>query len=566
VSPSAGAEDPRGDLRWGSIPGLVADAAERFGVAEALVDGGTRLSFRALAEGALQVTRAVMATGLEPGERVALWAPNSARWALAALGVLGAGGVLVPLNTRFKGPEAAYVLRRSRAKALLTAGEFLGTDYPAMLRGADLPALERMVVLDDGGAGEESVLTSAEEVPVFGWQEFLDAADGVVEGPVGVVGVPVAEAVARARWRSVQGSDLSDLIFTSGTTGAPKGAMATHAQSLRAFATWSTIVGLAEGDRYLVVNPFFHTFGYKAGILACLMQGATIVPLAVFDVDEVLETVESERVSVLPGPPTLYQSILERADRGGRDLSSLRLAVTGAAVVPVELVRRMRAELSFSTVLTAYGLTESTGVVTMCRQGDSPEVIASTSGRPIPGVRVRVVDDEGKDVPSGEPGEVLVQGYTVTQGYVEDPVATAEAVDAEGWLHTGDIGVVDDEGNLRITDRKKDMFIVGGFNVYPAEVEGTLLRHPAVAQVAVVGVPDDRLGEVGRAYVVPRGTVPEGQLGGMADELLAWAREQMANYKVPRSVVLVSSLPTNASGKVLKVELRRTGAPVADGR
>ncbi|MDE3086236.1 MAG: FadD3 family acyl-CoA ligase [Acidobacteriota bacterium] len=547
------------------MPGLVADAAARFGEAEALVDGGTRLSFRALAEGALQVTRAVMATGLEPGERIALWAPNSARWALAALGVLGAGGVLVPLNTRFKGPEAAYVLRRSRARMLLTVGGFLGTDYPAMLVGEDVPALERIVVLDEG-AGEESVLTNAEEVPVFAWQEFLDAADGVVEGPCGVVGVPVTEAAAGARWRSVEGGDLSDLIFTSGTTGSPKGAMATHAQSLRTFATWSAVVGLSEGDRYLVVNPFFHTFGYKAGILACLMQGAAIVPLAVFDVDKVLETVETERISVLPGPPTLYQSILERTDRDARDLSSLRLAVTGAAVVPVELVRRMRAELSFSTVLTAYGLTESTGVVTMCRQGDPPEVIASTSGRPIPDVRVRIADDTGQEVPSGEPGEVLVRGYTVTQGYVEDPEATAEAIDAEGWLHTGDIGVVDDEGNLRITDRKKDMFIVGGFNVYPAEVEGTLLRHPAVGQVAVVGVPDDRLGEVGRAFVVPRATVAEEDRAPLAGDLVAWAREQMANYKVPRSVVVVESLPTNASGKVLKVELRRTGGPFTEGR
>jgi acyl-CoA synthetase (AMP-forming)/AMP-acid ligase II len=558
------AEDPRGDLRWGSIPGLVADAAARFGDAEALVDGGTRLSFRDLAGGALQVTRAVVATGLEPGDRVGLWAPNSARWALAALGVLGAGGVLVPLNTRFKGPEAAYVLRRSRARMVLTAGEFLGTDYPAMLLGEDIPDIERIVVLDDG-AVEESVLTSGEEVPVFAWPEFLAAADGVVEGPGGVVGVPVVESDARARWESVAGSDLSDLIFTSGTTGSPKGAMATHAQSLRTFATWSTIVGLAEGDRYLVVNPFFHTFGYKAGILACLMQGATIVPLAVFDAEKVLATVEAERISVLPGPPTLYQSILEHSRRDGHDLSSLRLAVTGAAVVPVELVRRMRTELSFSTVLTAYGLTESTGVVTMCRPGDAAEVIASTSGRAIPDVEVRVADDDGKDVAVGEPGEVLVRGYTVTRGYVEDPEATAEAVDAEGWLHTGDIGVLDPEGNLRITDRKKDMFIVGGFNVYPAEVEGTLLRHPSVGQVAVVGVPDDRLGEVGQAFVVPRGTVPDAEVAGLAGDLLAWAREQMANYKVPRRVVVVGSLPTNASGKVLKGELRRAGGAAAEG-
>jgi acyl-CoA synthetase (AMP-forming)/AMP-acid ligase II len=585
VTAPAEEEDPRGDLQWGSIPGLVAFAAERFGEREALVDGPVRLSFTDVASGSLELTRALIAAGVEPGDRVALWAPNSARWVLSALAALGAGAVLVPLNTRFKGPEAAYVLRRSRAKVLYTVRGFLGVDYPELLRGEELPALERIVLVGGDGDGdgllpvaatatgaagvsrpgegrvpeEGSVESATDEVPVFGWGEHLQGADGIVEGPGGVVGVPVLEHDARNRWQAVQSSDLSDLIFTSGTTGAPKGVMASHAQSLRAFATWSEIVGLTEGDRYLVVNPFFHTFGYKAGILACLMRGATIVPVPVFDVDRVLETVESERITVLPGPPTLYQSLLDHPGRRQADLSSLRLAVTGAAVVPVELVRRMASELAFSTVLTAYGLTESTGVVTMCRRGDPAEVIAATSGRAIPGVEVRVVDDNGDVVPVGSPGEVVVRGYTVTAGYVDDPEATTQAIDAEGWLRTGDVGVQDAQGNLRITDRKKDMFIVGGFNVYPAEVEAVLSRHDAVSQVAVVGIPDERLGEVGRAFVVPRHGAPEPR--ALAEALLAWAREQMANYKVPRSVEVVEALPVNASGKVLKTELRR-GPPV----
>ena len=232
---------------------------------------------------------------------------------------------------------------------------------------------------------------------------------------------------------------------------------------------------------------------------------------------------------MLPGPPTLYQSILDHPRRAEHDLSSLRLAVTGAAVVPVELIQRMRAELTFDTVLTAYGLTESTGTVTMCRRGDDPETIANTSGRAIPGIEVRVVDDAGAELPRGEPGEIVVRGYTSWPGYFDDPEATAEAIDADGWLHTGDVGVMDDAGNLRITDRKKDMFIVGGFNAYPAEIEGALLRHPGVAQVAVVGMPDERMGEVGCAFVVPRpgadaaatgrrarglGQGPDGQLQG----------------------------------------------------
>ena len=267
-------EDPRGDVRWGSIPGLVTDAAARFGPAEALVDGGRRWTFADTERDALDVTRAAMAAGIHPGDRVALWAPNSAQWVLAALGLVGAGAVLVPLNTRFKGPEAAYVLAKSGARALFTVRTFLGVDYPAMLEDENVPTLERVVLLHDNDTGTPSQPTASAEVPIFSWSEFLAGANGVVEGTDGVVGVPVDEHAARQRWGAVDGGDVSDIIFTSGTTGRPKGAMTTHAQTLRTFATWSSVVGLDAGDRYLVVNPFSHTFGYKAGVLACLMQGA----------------------------------------------------------------------------------------------------------------------------------------------------------------------------------------------------------------------------------------------------------------------------------------------------
>lgn len=572
-------DDPRGDLEWDSIPGLVRDSADRFGDKEALVYGDVRLSFSDLAERSLEVTMAAMAIGIEPGDRVAIWAPNSAAWVVAALGIVGSGAVLVPINTRFKGGEAAHVLRSSGARALFTVESFLGNHYPSMLAGEDVPDLERMVLLHDTdtdtetnahstSAGSESArpesarpesgelyeVTRSDEVPVYGWSEFMAAEYGLVESDSAVSGRRIEAGDAADRWRSVSATDLSDLMFTSGTTGSPKGAMTTHAQTLRAFATWASIVGLREADRYLVVNPFFHTFGYKAGILACLMKGATLVPVDVFDVDKVLAVIGAEHISVIPGPPTLYQSILDHPEKKSHDLSSLRLAVTGAAVVPVELVKRMRAELSFETVLTAYGLTESTGVVTMCRRTDTPEVIASTSGRAIPGIEVRVVDAKGVELPRGEPGEVVVRGYTVITGYFANPSATAEAIDPQGWLHTGDVGVMDDQGNLRITDRTKDMYVVGGFNAYPAEIEGILLRHPSVAQVAVVGVADARLGEVGCAFVVAVAGVDADSLG---DQIIAWAKDEMANYKVPREVRITDALPLNASGKVLKTELRR---------
>jgi HIP---CoA ligase len=539
--------DPRGDLQWGTIPALVADAAARFGPAEAVVDRNgpdgteTRMSFDQLAEAVAAASRAVVASGIERGERVGIWAPNCLEWVVAALGAVGAGAVLVPLNTRFKGDEAAFVLRASGARALFTVEGFLGTDYPRLLadalRAGELPELERIVVL----RSEDERVAPGEELPTEAWADFVGR-----ETEVGA-------DVAAGRAASLDAGDLSDVIFTSGTTGRPKGAMTTHGQSLRTFATWSEVVGLREGDRYLVVNPFFHTFGYKAGILACLMTGATMVPEPVFDVDLLLGRIADERVSVLPGPPTVFQSILDHPDRDAFDLSTLRLVVTGAAAVPVELVERLWSELGIETVLTAYGLTEATGTATMCRRGDSAEVIATTSGRAIPDVEVRIVDAAGDECPKGETGEIVVRGYNVMQGYFEDPDATRAAVDERGWLHTGDLGTMDEVGNVAVTDRLKDMYVSGGFNVYPAEVEAVLRRHPGVAQVAVVGVADRRMGEVGLAVVVPAEGVPSASL---EDDLPTWVRERLANYKVPRGVRIVESLPTNASGKVLKRELR----------
>jgi acyl-CoA synthetase (AMP-forming)/AMP-acid ligase II len=531
----------------GTIPRLVRGAAERFGDRSAIEDGETTLSFTELAESSLRAARSFRALGLEPGDRVAIWAPNIHEWIVSAIGAQSAGGVLVPINTRLKGEEAGYILARSRARVLCTVGEFLETDYPALLRRAlggaerrrpiaSLPDLERIVLLRPGGEGAADGTTLA-------WPELLELSSKV----------PRDEALRRAA--SVSPDDLSDILFTSGTTGHPKGVMTTHGQNLRCFWTWSEIVGLREGDRYLVVNPFFHGFGYKAGWLSALMRGATVIPQAVFDAPEVLARIAKERVTVLPGPPTLYQSILSHPDRSRFDLRSLRLAVTGAAVVPVELVHRMRRELGFDTVITGYGLTESSGVVTMCRRDDDPETIATTSGRAIPDVEVRCVDEKAREVPRGEPGEVVVRGYNVMRGYLDDPEATAEAIDPEGWLRTGDVGVMDARGYLRITDRIKDMFIVGGFNCYPAEIENVMRRCAGVSQVAVIGVPDERLGEVGMAFVVPEpgaSPTPEG--------IIAWCRENMANYKAPRHVKLVSSLPMNATGKVMKFVLREQAA------
>src|SRR5438445_186491 len=361
-----------------TIPGLVSRAAASFAAREALVDERARITFEELAGQVERAAHALIASGIAPGDRVAIWAPNCSEWAIAALGIFTAGGVVVPLNTRFKGGEARYVLERADAKMLFTVTDFLDTNYEALLR-AEPPLPELREIVDLRGPG---------------WRDFLARATSTEKLP-----------------DTLTGDDLCSILFTSGTTGRPKGAMLTHGATVRAYDAWATVVGLRAGDRYLVVNPFFHSFGLNAGIVASLVKGATIIPHPVFDVDAVMKRAADE---------------------------------------------------------------------------------------------VLVVDENTLEVPRGEPGEVVIRGYNVMRGFIHDPEATAEVIDADGWLHTGDVAVMDERGYIRITDRTKDMFIVGGFNAYPAEIENMINEHPAVGQVAVVGVPDTRMGEVGYAYVIPR--------------------------------------------------------------
>lgn len=514
-----------------TVPALIRHAANAFGDQVAIADGDIALTYNELNVARIQAARAFLAAGIKKGDRVAIWAPNLYEWIICAIGLQSIGGILVPLNTRLKGTEAAYILERSGARMLFTVTGFLGINYPDLLKDQSLPALERIVLFRGQHARAQL------------WNEFLAS------------GNSVPEEQAREAESTVTPDDTMDLLFTSGTTGKPKGVMCGHGQNIEVFDVWARAVGLTKGDNYLIINPFFHTFGYKAGWLACFIAGAKALPVAAFDLDEVLTMIERDRVTVLPGPPTIYQSMLVHPKRDQYDLSSLKLAVTGAAAVPVELIQRMRSELGFGTVITAYGLTESCGMVSICQRDDDPQTIATTSGRAIPGVEVRCINSEGNEVPRGEAGEITVRGYNVMQGYFDNPEATAETIDTDGWLHTGDIGVMDERGYLRITDRLKDMFIVGGFNCYPAEIEGALSSMDGVAQVAVIGIPDERMGEVAKAYIVkaPGATLDEAAV-------IAWSREHMANYKVPRQVTFLDAMPLNASGKVLKTRLREMHA------
>jgi HIP---CoA ligase len=532
-----------------TIPAAVDRAADLFGARDAIAEpGGLRLSYTELRDRVRAAAAAFISRGIEPGDRVAIWSPNTSHWVLGALGALSAGATLVPVNTRFTGPEALDVIGRSGARALLVADHFLGTDRLALLSDAAaqehqavLGRLSTVVQLPVGLSPAASAAgrpeSSARAQPLawpkpLAWAEFEALGAGHT-------------AAAAARAAAVEPDWVSDILFTSGTTGRSKGAMSAHRQSLGVASAWAECGDVTSDDRYLVVNPFFHSFGYKAGILVCLLTGAAIVPQLTYDPGLAMQLIESERITVLPGAPTVYQTILDHPGRPKLDLSSLRLAVTGAAVVPVALVERMQSELSFDTVLTAYGLTEAV-VVTMCRPGDDQKVVATTSGRATAGFEITLArpDETGA-------GEILLRGPNVMLGYLDDQAATSEAIDAQGWLHTGDIGKLDGTGNLTITDRLKDMYICGGFNVYPAEVEQALARLGGVADCAVIGIPDARLGEVGKALVVTR---PGHELS--ADDVIGYCRERLANFKVPRQVEFRAELPRNPAGKVLKRQLR----------
>lgn len=532
--------------RTPSIPASLRQAAAEDPDREAIVDGDLRLTFAELDDRVTTFARALIARGMRPGDRGAIWAPNSAFWEIAALGILAAGGILTPINTRFLGSEAQYALNRSRANFLLIEEGFLGKSSLTMLREVDTPAEN---VPDEVTADAlidtvpwlrtiVSTTPTATSEGIHDWESFTALAD------------QVDPAEVDARIAAISSDDVSDILFTSGTTGHPKGAMVTHGSNLKTNNAWGDLVGLRAGDRYLLVNPMFHSFGYRAGMLVSIQKRATLYPVRTLDVAAALDLIEQEQITVLPGAPTLYTSIMNHAAFGSTDVSSVRLAVTGASVVPVPVIQRMRDELGFETILTAYGLTESCGTATVCPPDATLHRLSTTSGIAIPDTEVAIMGPDRQFLPQGEQGEIVIRGHNVMKGYFEDPAATAEAIDPDGWLHSGDVGWLDEDGYLTITDRIKDVITVGGFNVYPAEVERILLQHPAVSEAAVVGIPDPRQVEVPQAHITLRPGAHATE-----QELIDHCKGLLANFKVPRSVVIANDLPHTPSGKIQKFKL-----------
>ncbi|MGE0881401.1 MAG: AMP-binding protein [Acidimicrobiia bacterium] len=519
------------DELFRSVPAMVRASATRFGSRVAIIDGDERLTFTDVDRQMREVAKALIASGVEKGDRVAVWAPNSWRWIVAALGTLATGAWLVPVNTRFKGHEAAFSLGKTDAKVLFTVGDFVGNDYVAMLQHEDqsLSALKNVVFVDDSARDG-----------VVSWADFITR------------GAAIDDAVVDERIAAISPDDVSDVIFTSGTTGMPKGVMLRHGASMKAFIDHYNVgFELHEGDVALILSPFFHCFGYKAGWMLALAVGATSIPVAVFDPEKAMADVVEHGVTHLAGAPTFFVAMLNHPNRDKYHFTTVRKGLMSAAYVPAELFHRIVDEMGMQSAITGYGLTEAHALGSVSMPGDDPDYTAAWSGKVIPEIEVRIVDDEGNDVPLGERGELLIRGYVVMTGYYGDPEATASVIDTDGWLHTGDIAYMNDRGYIKIADRKKDMYIMGGFNVAPAEVEGVLTEWDKIAQAAVIGVPDDHFGEVGMAFVIPRVGVTL-----TPEEVVDYARSKLANFKVPRKVEIVDSLPLNATGKVLKNDLR----------
>ena len=532
-----------------TMPELIRQAAVDYGDQLFIVGADDRsLTFEEFEQTVEIAARAFLARGIGMGDRVAFWAPNSSAWIVTACAIEMIGAVMVPINTRFRGGEAGYILAKSGAKLLCTVCTFLDNDYVAMLQQAlggtasdgpiaGLPDLETILLID----------TDAQHDGALSWTDFLQ--DLAPRGDL------------LERMRAVSPDTICDILFTSGTTGHPKGAMHAHGQALWMVSIWNRSNDLRRGDRALIVNPFFHSFGYRSGWVSALLAGMTVYPMAVFDAEAMLQQIESNRISVLMGPPTLFYALLDHPRRDQFDLSSLRVGHTGSANVPVDLIARAREELKFDIFLTSYGLTEATALVSVNYPQDDFETIARTVGRALPGTELKVVAPDGRSLPTGESGELLARGPNVMQGYFEDPDATSAAIDQDSWLHTGDVATIDETGLLRILDRLKEVVIVGGFNVYPAEVETIMLGHPAIKEVAIIAIPDERMGEVCGACVVLR----EGQRLTLAD-LSAWARPRMANFKMPRHLFVRDAFPRTPLGKIQKFRLCEEALAEIDAR
>lgn len=516
---------------------------------EALVytDRDLRYTYRQFNDLCRQVAKGLMAMGIKKGEHIAIWATNVPEWVTMQFATGKMGAVLVTVNTNYKTFEAEYLLKQSDSTTLVMINGTKTSDYlkminelcpelknckPGELKSEKLPLLKNLVFIgDDTPAGMfnfKDILTMSEQIT----DEELDA-----------------------RQASLDPDDCINMQYTSGTTGFPKGVMLTHFNIINNAHSIAGCMSFTNKDRLCIPVPFFHCFGCVLGTMTCVVSGATMVPLEVFHPARVLETIEKERCTAVHGVPTMFIMELEQMDKENYDTSSLRTGIMAGSPCPIEVMKSVVKRMGANEITITYGQTEASPAITMTTTSDPIELRVTTVGKVISNVEAKIVDPEtGETCPPGVQGEICARGYNVMKGYYKMPEATNHAIDKDGWLHTGDLGIMDENGYFKITGRLKDMIIRGGENIYPREIEEFLYTHPLVKDVQVVGVPSLKYGEETLAFIQPR----EGA-SLTKDDILAYCKDKIAKYKIPSYVLFVESYPTTASGKIQKYKLREQG-------
>jgi len=503
-----------------------------------------RWSYQQLQEQVNSLAAGLLALGIQTGDRVGIWGPNSAEWVMVQLATAKIGAIMVCINPAYRTYELEYALNKVECDTIITAEQFKSSDYlgmlqtlapeladcePCALQSKTLPHLKRIIRM---GKGKSPGMLNFDDVCAMGAAEHH---------------ARLAQLAAELR-----PDDAINIQFTSGTTGNPKGATLSHCNILNNGYLTGAAMDLSPQDRLCIPVPLYHCFGMVLSVLACVAHGATMVfPGEAFDPLDTLKAVEEERCTALHGVPTMFIMELDHPSFSQFDLSSLRTGIMAGAPCPVEVMRRLISEMHMDDILIAYGQTEVSPINNMTLPNDSLERRTETVGRAVPWVEIKVIDDAGRVVPVGEKGEICTRGYSVMQGYWNDPERTAETIDPGGWLHSGDLAVMDGDGYVQIVGRIKDMIIRGGENIYPREIEEFLYQHPAISEVQVFGVPDEKMGEEVCAWI---------QLNAghelSADEVKDYCRDKITHFKIPRYIDFVDEYPMTVTGKIQKFVMR----------
>ncbi|KAB2332334.1 AMP-binding protein [Cytobacillus depressus] len=529
-----------------SVGELLADRAKEMPNRDALVypDRGLRYSYSEFNDVCEQVAKGLIALGVQKGENVAVWATNVPEWVSLQFGTGKMGAVLVTVNTNYRSSELEYLLKQSESTTLFLIEGYRGNSYidtiydlcpelktaePGKLESKRLPLLKNVIII-----GEKKYEGA------YNWSDLIELAGHITDEEL------------KARMASLDPDDVINMQYTSGTTGFPKGVMLTHSNLTNNAYNIAKCMELTEQDRLCIPVPFFHCFGCVIGTLACVSVGATMIPVQEFDPEAVLLTVEQEKCTALHGVPTMFIAELNHPNFAKYDLSTLRTGVMAGSNCPVEVMKAVINKMNMTEITICYGQTEASPVITQTRTDDPIELRVETIGRALPNVEVKIVEPgTNRELPANHQGELCTRGYHVMKGYYRNDEATRETIDEDGWLHTGDLAVMDENGYCRVTGRLKDMIIRGGENIYPREIEEFLYTHPKVLDAQVIGVPDDKFGEEVMAWII----LKDGETA-TADEIKDYFKNKVSRHKIPKYINFTDAYPMTASGKIQKFKLR----------